>query len=619
MKALRVAAAWLALILLGRLASAQELSISASVNKNVVSLQDQIALSVTVSGPSASLPEPQLPSLPNFTVYSSGRSQNLSIVNGQVSSSIAYTYILTPRFHGKVTIAPISITAQGKKVETAPIDIQVVRDPGAAGAHRGSPGPASPAPGTAGKDVQPLPAAPDIAITASVDKKKVYVNEQVTLSVRFYAAVPLLGNPQYVPPSIHGFLSEDLPPERHQRASLHGRVYSVSEIRTALFPTRPGRLVISPAMVRCQVQSDMNADPFAPDFFQRFFSQGVFSGQTRELKTDSIVLQVEPLPEQGKPDSFSGAVGRLRATAEADKRQAQVGEAVTLSITISGSGNLKTVAPPPLPAIASLRAYDTLSSLAIRKEGDVVQGSKTFKTVLVPRASGRLSIPSVPFSYFDPARQSYVRAGTQTIELEISPASATSPAASFVASSAAAPELSAIGEDIRYIHESQRRNTVSAGLVAFGRLNTLHILPFSAFLLSLGLHLYRKKINADPAGARLRAALSNAQRSIRRAEKRRADGEPGPACALLWDALEDFLSDTLNQPVSAMTLRQTMELLQARFPRVPQDAWSDLKTLWEELDLLRFAGANAATPPRVAQLATITSTLLKKIDREMRA
>ena len=113
-----------------------QISITAEVNKTQVALDDQVVLSVTISGAQASLPNPQLPPLPNFSVYSSGSSQNISFVNGRVSSSVAHTFVLVPRAVGKGLIPPITVSAKGVTAHTEPIEVQVLPPSNAASAER---------------------------------------------------------------------------------------------------------------------------------------------------------------------------------------------------------------------------------------------------------------------------------------------------------------------------------------------------------------------------------------------------------------------------------------------------------------------------------------------------
>ena len=298
-------AALLGLVLCAASAAAQ-VTITADASKVDVTIDEQIALSVTVAGPDASLPEPRMPPLQNLSIYDSGRSQSLSIVNGHVASSIVYTYVVIPRTVGKTTIPPISVEYKGQVVKSEPIEINVRKPdsgtPGAPGMpqRQARPPQGQAAPGGAQEQsrapAQRNAGSPELFITAELDKKKAVVNEQVTLTVRFYTAVTLMQSPQYQPPALSGFLAEDLPPpERHGQAQVRGRTYYYSEIRTALFPAHDGRLTIGAATVRAVLPPTMS-DPFSANFFEHLM-QGGAGGREVQLASDPIVLTVEPLPE----------------------------------------------------------------------------------------------------------------------------------------------------------------------------------------------------------------------------------------------------------------------------------------------------------------------------------
>jgi hypothetical protein len=103
-----------------------DVSFTASVDKTTLSLDDQLTLTLTVEGQMRSVPEPRLPSLEGFQVYSSGRSQQFSLVNGQFSASVAFNYILQPTAVGKHTIGSAEITLDGQTYRTQPIEVEVL-------------------------------------------------------------------------------------------------------------------------------------------------------------------------------------------------------------------------------------------------------------------------------------------------------------------------------------------------------------------------------------------------------------------------------------------------------------------------------------------------------------
>jgi len=301
-----------------------------------------------------------------------------------------------------------------------------------------------------------------------------------------------------------------------------------------------------------------------------------------------------------------------------DKRSAKVGEAVTLTFLVEGAGNLKALESPKLPELPAFRTYDTISSLNMRKDKDVVQGSKAFRTVLVPRASGRMVIPSIPFSWFDPSADRYVQAATAPIELDVAAAAPGSPAVGYASPNRTSPDLTALGEDIRYIKESLPSAPVSSALRAAARGRWIHLLPLIAFLCAGAAKLYRDRLNLDPAGRRFRSALAAARRRIDEAGVRHAANSPQQAAELLEEALARFLADKLDRSASGLTLREATDLLRGKFPGVKEETLQDIKGLWEDLEAVRFAGDGSATSEAIAALLKRAGGVLRKLDQEIR-
>jgi hypothetical protein len=614
-------------------ATGQQLAITAEASKTQVSLDDQVVLAVTVSGGQASLPDPQLPPLPNFSIYSSGSSQNISFINGRVSSSVTHTFVLVPRAVGKGLIPPITVSAQGATAHTDPIEIQVVSSsnagssaapaPAAAAQPGQAPSQAGPAPGRPAVRQRPSGSAgaggaPDVLVTAELDKSRASVNEQVTLSVKFYTAVPLMSNPEYVPPKLEGFLSEDLPPLRHYNVVLKGRTYDLTEIKTALFPLQTGRLKIGNAVVRCQLQQQFNADPFSPDFFQRFFSQGLTTPQAPQtIASQPLALEVAPLPTADKPADFTGAVGRFTLTASVDKARSKVGDAVNLAVTVQGTGNLKAIGDPALPSLPSWRVFDPVTAVNLDKKNDQVQGSKVIRTVLVPRVSGDLTIPPIKFSFFDPARRQYIEAHTQPLSVSVAPGEPNAaPAVGYQAPAiASAPGLTRVNEDISYLHNPTPSRPFTRALEETAAAGPIHVVPLLFFLWTVGLAFLRGRLAADPKGARFRGAWKLAQVRLRAAEE---STDSRSAAGLLTEALTGYLADKLGEPASGLTMRRVAELLQSRQPQIQAPAIERIRTLWEDLDSRRFAPPAAGAAGDGSAVRQELADLLQILEKELK-
>jgi len=263
---------------------AADFQISDSLDRNQIALNEQAVLSLTVSGSSNNLPQPQLPGLPDFQIYNAGRSQNFTWINGKASASVTYNFVLTPLKEGHFTIPALQMQFSGETAQTTPLTLDVVKGDASAvsqGAAREE-GAARPASAHG-----PSP----VFITGTVDKTSVYVGEPVIFNFRLYNRVPLLTRPNYQPPEMTGFWTEDLPPQRNFTENMKGMPYSVTEVRTALFPSSPGKAKVGSGSLTVNLEN-FGSDPFGSDFFSQFFGRG----EEKTLRTDPITITVRPLP-----------------------------------------------------------------------------------------------------------------------------------------------------------------------------------------------------------------------------------------------------------------------------------------------------------------------------------
>jgi hypothetical protein len=597
-------------LLLAALPAAAEVVVSADASPREAALGGQISLTVTVSGDRASLPAPRMPALPEFSVYSAGSSQSYSWVNGKVSASVVHTYVLEPRSAGRFVVPAIGAPGAARESDPIPIVVSKTGAPAPAAPRTPAAAAAPPAP------PEPAPAADragrrgDLFVVARLDRDRVYVNQQATLTVRFYYSdrVQLAGNSQYEAPSLTGFLSEDLPPVRTGAATIDGRAYHYSEVKTALFPVEPGLLKIGAATVSCQVAAAAD-NPFSPDFFDRFFSMGSVRPVT--VRSDPLTLRALP-PPAGSPAGFTGLVGRLKASLTADRTSVKAGDAVALTLELSGEGNVKSVPDPPKPDVPSLRVFDTQSTAQVSKTGDRIGGTKTFHTVVVPRVSGEIRVPPFRFPYFDPARKAYETAATQALVLRVAPGPAV-PAGG----GAAAPEtpgLTRIADDVRYLKTGPESEPLSDALASFADLGRWHAVPF-LILLAAGLADWRRRAaGADPRGRRFRDALRRAEERLKSAAAL-PEAEAARAAALTGEALAGFVADKLDCPAAGLTQKSAVEGLKA-LKRAPSAAALErLRAAWEEADLRRFA-PGAAGSGGARSFAEEVAALLKALDQE---
>lgn len=542
-----------------------DISISASVDKNVVSLNEQISLQITVSADTTNIPQPKIPQLTDFQVYSSGRSQNISIINGQVNSSVTFSYVLVPKKIGEFEIPPITLEYQGKTFQTQPIKIKVEKQ----------------------TSQQQLPTEKniykgtrkDIFIETFVDKKKAYVNEQITLTFRFYTRVNLLSQPQYLPPSTAGFITEDLPPQRNYYTIINSQRYYVSEIKTALFPTSAGKFTIGEATVKCMIE-DFNVDDFFSDnFLKRFFS----TGKEIILKSEPIEVVVLPLPEP-QPQFFSGSVGKYKISSSLEKTKVSQNETVFLNIKISGEGNIKSISlsKSTIETILgrNFLVYDPITSLDIKKENYKVAGTKTFKIPITPLVAGSLKIPEIKFVYFNPQSGQYETTTSASLLIEVTPTTTKIPIGSSKYSQIDQQPQKIEFDDIRYIYENFKVKKIYNKNI----LILIQLFPFLCWLSFTVYQLYKKSLFKDIKKYKSNRAYKKALKEIKKIDVSKEKDK------LFWEKIynifAEYLSDKMGIQKEAMSIEEINKFYKNQ---ISQETFNEIISLWEEINFYRFA------------------------------
>ena len=553
----------------------------------------QVTLQVVVSGDSNDIPAPKLPGIADFNVQGSGSSQNISIVNGKMSSSVTHNYVLSPTKPGKFTIGAANIVYKNQTYSTQPIEITVTAS-----------GQAAPAPAPSGNTTAPssAPDAQPLFVQTSVDKKTAYVNEQITLSFKFYQRINLLSQPQYAPPDTTGFMSEDLPPQRNYSTNVNGVGYNVIELRTALFATSRGKFTIGPAQLRCTVGDGSGGD----DFFNQFFNRG----RNIVLKSDPITVEVLDLPASGKPQNFAGAVGKFNISADLDKAQTETNQPVTLSIKISGNGNIKTITEPKA-VFQNFRKYDTLTSLSIEKPNYTVTGSKTFKIILMPLIAGNLSIPPVEFSYFDPSERTYKTVSTGSRNISVKPGSSPAPQMPMVSRGQGTQVLN---QDIRYIKTKYSPKSAPVALYKNPFLLTFQFIPGLFFLVFWRYSAYRENLYKNTGLVRFTFAYKTASRKIKKLNTEILGMKPEKVTSAIFDILCSYLADKFNVSACGITAAEVRKKLLEK--NVNPDRVRKIETLWEELQFVQYAPTQA-TGEQVTGLITGTTAVLKELEKEL--
>jgi len=570
---------------------AEDISISGNVDKQELTLDDQVTLTITVTGNVSNIPQPAIPDLKGFTAYSSGRSQNISIINGQVSSSVSFTYILVPNDTGDYTLGPFSINYQAKAYSTGPINIKVL--PRTSQQRQQAPSYTYPQQPEQPQEegVQPQHGK-ELFIETYVDKLRAYVNEQITLTFAFYQSVDLFENPVYSPASTTGFWTEDMPPQKKYYKMINGTRYLVTEIKTALFGTSAGEFTIGPARLEASVED-----------LQRFFSRSPFDifgrdpfsmfkrGKPIILTTDPIKVEIASLPEENKPAGFKGDVGRFDISADIDKDTVEENQPVTLKIKIKGSGNIKTVSSPAIPDIQDVKLYDSASSENISKENYIVQGEKAFEKVVIPKKEGNYTLGPIEYSYFDPVLKDYVVKRLNPVTISATKSKEEQPEKTLYVPGVTKEDVELLKKDIAYIKTSMPKFESRSAFLYKNRLFLLvNIFPL-IILMALYLNeLHRNRLKTDLGYARSLRARGVAAKRLKASRNLMQKGAVKEFYAEIYRAVIEYVGDKLNIPHASITKDALEEKLAGR--GADKDAIGRVKDLFDICDMARFASAN---------------------------
>jgi len=350
----------------------------------------------------------------------------------------------------------------------------------------------------------------------------------------------------------------------------------VIEIKTALFGAAAGEATIGPAILRYEERGS----PFT------FFPT---RGTEHTLRTDPIAVEILPLPAEGRPPDFGGAVGsyRLRASFEPDSVEAL--EPVTLRIRLSGDGNIRTVPVPRTPDLAEFKVYESGSSTNMSTDNGVVGGSRIFEFVLVPQTAGTKTVPALSMSYFDPSSKTYKRTGPGELTLEVAPA----PTAEEAPSLPARTRISRVGWDIRYIHEpTETLRPTSAPVHTRPWFVALQALPLVALVTAWTGRRRRDRYASDRGLARYARSSGKARNEFREARSHLSNGDRTGACSAIARALTGFIGDRLNVEAQGMTQAELESAL--RKAGADGELIDRVRRLLKECDLGRFAGGSDA-------------------------
>jgi len=594
----------LLLIVSGSYVFASNIQFEVTVDRKTVSMGESLQLNLSFHG-TQNVPAPNIGKIEGFQVRYRGPSTRVSIVNGQVSSSVTHIYTLIPLKTGKFKIGPFSVVLEGKTFTSQALTVEVVS------------GPSPPAgqiqkPGASQKTNLKEQLKDRIFLTIKAEKSRLFVNESVPLSIKLYINHLGVRDIQYPKFAHEGFSIKKFGQPKQYRQTIGGIVYDVIEFTTNIFAVRAGELSLGPAQVDCNLIvrkkqrhrhtpfDDFSGGFFGDDIFDDFFSR--YEAYPFQVTSPPLTVNVQPLPPEGKPSGFKGAIGDFHFQAKVSPKEVKAGDPITLTMTVNGMGNFDTVSSPVLDSKEGFKVYEP--------QAKQNQASKVFEQVLIPQSETITEIPKITFSFFNPQTGKY-----RSLTQGPFPISVTKPEGGELkiveipqAVTKTAKEYLP-GKDVVYIKESPGK-LKRTGQYLYQRVGFwfYHLITLIIFVTLVIFCKHQEKLKTDERYARRLQAPAKARKGIKEAQGFLWQEKSSEFFDCVHKTLIGYLADKLHLPAGGVTIDAVKEILDTK--NIDGEILDKLTNIFSACDMARYAPLEFDRHKR----ETIFSDMRKVID-----
>jgi hypothetical protein len=561
----------------GPIRAADEFRVTASVYP-LGRITDTTEIRLVLSIEGSSMPEVSslnLPPMKNLHVISgpaNSRQSQMSWVNGAISSSnsLSMTYGLAAEGPGPAEIPAFDVQVGGTHYRTSPLRFTVE-------AGGGAPPPGAQGHGARGRAPQPQSGDDgiDVFLETHAGAATAWVGQPVLVETTLYTSVATPHFDWIDDPTFKGAWTESLAVDSNREAARvekGGRQYMAFPVsRKVVVPTAPGAIAIPQATALVQVQRPSR------DRFGMLF--GLEPLVNLQRKTSPLTITARPLPEAGKPPDFDGTVGSYRISATADRKQAEVGDAIALRVTVEGLGSLQAAKPPRLPSIPDAKFYDPKIVENASTGANHLSSRKTWEWVVVPLSPGSLDLPAASFSYFDTESGTYREARADL------PTVAVVRGAAVPDTGVARGEVQQNLRDIAFV--KPRSGPLREPVPPLSRrawFLALLVLPVAAVPVGIWAGRRRERLLTDSGFARGRRAARAAMKRLERAERRAADA--AVFHEEIAGSLVDYVADRANRSAAGLKYDELDAILAGG--GVPQALRSRYHRCLETCDFARF-------------------------------
>ncbi len=362
-----------------------QVNFEASVSKSKLALNERLRVDFVMNQNGDNFSPPKFD---NFQIIG-GPNQSIktSYVNGERKFSKTYSYFLKPLTKGRLKINQASIEIDGEIYKSLQIEVLItdsVQQPSDATTQYYN--------------------DDDIELRALISKGSPYLNEPITVVYKLYYKAPINISDarETETPKFKDFWSQTIkiPQLKVQREIFKGQNYNVVEWRkVVLYPQKIGDLEISPLSLNLVLD--------VPTDKRDFFGNVIYDQTSQLISTGMRRIIVKDLPKQGKPNSFSGAVGKFEFDVILNKNSLRATESFQAELKVKGNGNLKLFDLPDILVPNSMELFEPEREELISTNLSGMSGSVSKLFTVIPRFQGNFPIEEVEFSYFDPNTEKY--------------------------------------------------------------------------------------------------------------------------------------------------------------------------------------------------------------------
>jgi hypothetical protein len=538
---------------------------TASLDRDTIALGESATLSLTFEdGSPRNVPMPS--NVAGLQIAYVGPSSQFSYINGETKSTVTYNFTLTPRQAGDFAIPPLVADVGGQQLSSPSLRLKVL-----------PPNSPPPAAVNSGSEVA--------FMRLTLPEKEVCPGEVLAARLDVYLRddVQSFGNFQLTGTPANGFTVGKMAQSPKQRVQIGNRIYTDIPLSLVLTTVKTGLVSVGPftasaVVVLPSANQARDSFPF-----------GMFGGGEQKqvsLATDTLNVESLPLPTEGAPPNFNGAVGDYTMTVTAGPTTVAVGDPITVRVQISGRGALDALTLPDQPAWRDFKTYPPTSKVATSDQLGL-QGAKTFEQIVTPQSTDVHELPGFSFSFFNPDTKTYRTLTQPPVQLAVQ-SSGTTPAPMIAAAKTPNTQPPPPQQDILPIKEQPGALTqASPPLLTRPVFLAMQSLPVFAWLAAF---VWRKRTDSLANNPRLRRQRRVAQlvrEGLNDLHRLAAENNSDEFFATLFRLLQEQLGERLDCSASSITeavIDERLVLLGA-----PETTLAGLRELFQLCNQARYA------------------------------